>query len=144
MGIQQALFMVGTSVVPSGSGTWDVVATANPPGTLAADITFGSDGNVSYTSGSSGPSFWVTPQSGGVGAGYWLRGTQTASNGLGTMTAPTGWNSLSTNRTFSLSFTSSGANEANRTFTFEIATDAAGTNVIATYTNVTFFVIFLD
>lgn len=112
------------AVVPAGTYTHTVVDPADADST----ITFSSAGTWSSTAVPSTSGTWKTGS--GTGADYWIRWTTTAGT-LTTGTAGT-WQQLSTNRTFGRNRTAIGI--VSCTGTVEIATDAAGTNIIATGT----------
>lgn len=110
------------AVVPAGTYAHTVL----DPADANCTITFSSAGTWSAVPSASGT--WKTGS--GTGADYWIRWTTTAGT-LTTGTAGT-WQQLSTNRTFGRNRTILGI--VSCTGTVEIATDAAGTNIIATGT----------
>lgn len=112
------------AVVPAGTYT----RTAIDPAYAYSTITFSSAGTWSSTGGLTRSGTWKTGS--GTGADYWIRWTTTAGT-LTTGTAGT-WQQLSTDRAFGRNQTILGS--ASCTGTVEIATDAAGTNIIATGT----------
>ena len=99
-------------------GGTDAVCTVtyNADGTWAAFDDFSTTGN------------WYAPTTGGVGSGFWIRWTNTSGT-LSTGTAGS-WLALSTSKSFSVEFTPlSGSKSC--TGTVELATDAGGSNVVA-------------
>lgn len=98
-------------------------------GTAIASVSFDADGAVTGTGStlhSSG--LWFAPQSLGIGANYWIKatkvsGTNPSGSALGT------WLSLASARTWSLTRSSIGLVTCD--LSFEIAADAAGTNIVA-------------
>lgn len=112
------------AVVPAGTYTRSVIDPADAHST----ITFSSAGTWSSTGGPSTSGTWKTGS--GTGADYWIRWTTTAGT-LTTGTAGT-WQQLSTDRAFGRDRTTIGTLSC--TGTVEIATDAAGTKIIATGT----------
>jgi hypothetical protein len=76
---------------------------------------------------------WATPTTAGVGASYWIRFTRTSfSGGFGNSATPTtGWGQLNTTRSVEV-FCGAITTSASAQYTIEIATDSAGSNIIAT------------
>lgn len=109
-----------------------------PPGTAYASLIFYPDGTVNYSSnnGSGSKANWATPTTSGIGSSYWIRFTQTSSYSSTTETdsARGVWLQLSGNRSFSVTRTQYGA--GGRTYTVQIASDSAGSNIVATKTDV--------
>lgn len=120
------------------SGVWTIVwqaagFTVSSGGSFTNDfssapstITFGSDGSITGNDGTLS-SNWGTPITPGVGAGYWIKftlGSGAASwNGatLGT------WLQLNSSRVAS----ATGSGTKFKDFSYSIATDSSGTNVVA-------------
>jgi hypothetical protein len=104
----------------------------------AVDIFFGNEGDLDYdvnsiiTDGGS----WGSPETPGVGASYWLRGTLGVGNGTMNGAALGVWHSLSSARQFWMSAAPAGVSRE-RTVLFEIATDSGGSNIIDSQ-NITF------
>lgn len=82
---------------------------------------------------------WGSPTTAGAGGNYWVRFTRTSYTPIGDpefSTATTGWENLGVNR-FVSAFTSfDSLNSTSATYTIQIATDSAGSNIIATRTGV--------
>ena len=98
-----------------------------------------SDGSISRSGNgsvlvSTGSNQWCSTVAPGVGAFFWCQFSQTSGVGASTNSAPApGWHPLTSNRRFSRA--SPGADPQRiLTFTIRIATDAAGTNIVATWT----------
>lgn len=131
MGIIQML--VGGWRVVSNFVQWDIFA-SNTAGNLAtASFTLNPDGSVTGLAtptdagGTPGSSAWHSPVVGGVGANYWCRFTPTV--GTATTNDAVGWTQLNAARSITKGAT---AGAAGCTFTIEIATDAAGANIVLT------------
>lgn len=99
-------------------------------------VQFGSDGTTSgATTGTGSPSItegwgnanWFQPTATGVGASYWIK--ITATSGAFTSNGASGWTSLASAVACTLT-QSSGAGTSTVTFRIQIATDAAGANVV--------------
>ena len=100
----------------------------------SAAVTFATDGTFGFTGDFTtvGPN-WFDPTTTGVGSSYWVRCTVTA--GTGPTSGTTGsWLQLSSSRSWQWDRTTVGTTTA--TVTWEIATDAAGANIIASVTGV--------
>lgn len=106
---------------------------------VLCNVTFNTNGTWVQTD-NDGPQIsgnWGTPTTTGVGAGYWIKFTQTASTGSGgSATSTTGWLQLNSAQTVTVSKTNSGTLALAVTYTIQIATDSAGSNVVATATGV--------
>lgn len=132
-GILQALIGAVSGIVRSISA-WDVVGDDVPGNSAIATFSVNSDGSISGLGAlnnltTSGGNAWYRPNIVGIGSNYWVRFTPTAgtlsTNGAATFTQ------LNANR----SVTKQGSTgAASCTFTIEIATDAAGTNIVLTST----------
>lgn len=102
------------------------------PATASCSFTFGTDGAGTFTGNLSPASTpWFTPLTAGIGSSYWVKVT------LNTGTAPGGdvtgsWLALSSARSWSLTRAINGTVSNN--LTVQIASDAAGANVVATAT----------
>ena len=105
-------------------------------GTAFADLIFYSDGSIGYSSnnGSGSAGTWANKTN--VGASYWIRFTQTSSYSSSTETGSARgvWHQLSSNRLFGVSRSLGGA--GGRFYTVQIASDSAGSNIVATKTDV--------
>jgi len=105
----------------------------NASGAVNASVVFNSNGTVTLsatpiTDDASGPTNWASPTTTGIGSSYWIRATATS----GTLTTGTSgaWVSLASNVTFAKS--TSGTGTSTVTFTIDIASDAAGSNIVFT------------
>jgi hypothetical protein len=117
----------------------EIFGEANPGGTAYAEYSFGTDGSIvgaSSQSGSFAVGNWTTPITAGIGSSYWIRATQTSSSGPSTeYGASRGvWLQLNSQRTFGVSKTANGLSA--RVYTFQIASDSGGSNIVATATGV--------
>lgn len=110
--------------VPAGAYTRTEVS----PTDSTCNFQFSSDGTWIVTDDFGSTGSWETGT--GTGADYWIRWT-TTSGALTTGTAGS-WLQLSTSRVFGKTRTLNGAGTDSVTGTVEIATDAAGANIIAT------------
>jgi hypothetical protein len=79
---------------------------------------------------------WTTPTTAGIGSSYWIRVTQTSSSGPSTEYGDSRgvWLQLNTGRTFGVEKTANGL--STRVYTFEIASDSGGSNIVASKTGV--------
>lgn len=97
-----------------------------------ASINFQSDGDVGQVTGGGGGSdigVWITPQTGTPFTRYWIQ--RTLNSGSLDEDPGTGWLRLDTTRQWSTGAT------LTANLDFDIATDASGTNIISSATNVT-------
>lgn len=118
--------------------------TAYPGDNAFADITFNSNGTISLGTsnlGTQGSGNWATPTTTNIGSSYWIRATQTGSYGTGGIGGATQygstrgvWISLQNVPTYGVSRTGNGM--GGFYYTFQIATDSGGSNIIATVTNI--------
>jgi hypothetical protein len=120
---------------PSPFNVYDVWADSFPGDNAVATISFLSDGTITTSmldsdGGSTiGSSNWGQPTTTGIGANYWIR--LTATSGTFTTNGASGWTNLAS----TVSATKSAfSGTASVTFTIEIATDAAGANIVLTST----------
>ena len=109
------------AVVPAGSYSDN----QQSPTDADCTITFNTNGSWSCTGDSGGSGIWKT--GGGTGANYWIKWTNTSGT-LSSGTAGT-WQQISTNPAFGVVFTGINGSKS-CTGTVQIATDAAGVNVI--------------
>ena len=94
----------------------------------APSVTYQTDGALS-ANGLTSPDSWGTPASAGVGSGYWIN--VASGSGTGTMSGTFGvWLQLSTARNWTMTAAPNGQSR-DRTCGYQIATDAAGANVVA-------------
>lgn len=80
---------------------------------------------------------WGSPATAGIGAGYWIRFTRTATSGFGAAaasTASTGWLQLNSGR--EIVIFQSPANQINATYTIEISSSSSGSPVLTTRTGI--------
>ena len=120
----------GVVSLTAGSCIGDGVLAGGPSsGIVQVNSTGAMTLSASSSGPTSGPSNWYAPTSTGVGSFYWARFTLTA----GTFTSGTTgtWINLSAGASVTKSV-ASGTGSASATFTIEIASDAAGTNILAT------------
>lgn len=120
------------SITDSAPFTSIAINEASP---VYVELTFYSDGTWgAYLEQGFGPSEgnWATPTTAGVGASYWIRFTRTFfSIGFNDSSTPTtGWLQLNSSRSISVNNGGTSAS-ASATYTIEIATDSAGSNIIA-------------
>lgn len=122
--------MGGTGPLNQSFTAWSVIATTIG-GSSTASLRFNSNGTVTYTATASGTgsgsSNWYIPTTAGAGNSYYIRGTPTS----GTFTSgPTTWTSMSGSPQFILTRVATGQSTVE--FTVDIATDAAGVNIVFT------------
>jgi hypothetical protein len=99
------------------------------PGTATSSIRLNDDGSITYATGTTNPAgAWFTPTTGGVGASYWARVTVNA-GALSSGTAGS-WVAISSAPLWSRIRSGIGSDQVD--FTLQIASDAAGTNIVAT------------
>ena len=80
---------------------------------------------------------WGSPATAGIGAGYWIRFTRTATSGFGAAaasTASTGWLQLNSGR--EIVVFQSPAYQINATYTIEISSSSSGSPVLTTRTGI--------
>ena len=124
------------------------VPVAPPPFTQTSVVatSFNTNGSWSGQTSTGGivSNTWFTPTTAGIGSSYWIRFTLVSQSGPAFMTfnltgVPTVWTSLSTqlNTQMTLVDTPGGSqtDSATRVWNVEIASDAAGTNIVATKFN---------
>ena len=117
-----------------------VFGTAYPGRTAYAESIWNTNGTLQEGTSSSGiqsSGNWASPTTTGIGSGYWVRFTETASSGAGQTVygSPRGvWLQLSSAHTFGVSRTLNGGGY--REYTVQIATDSGGSNIVATKTNI--------
>lgn len=114
---------------------WSVVYSGTAALNVAISrLIFNSDGSVisnGQTLGGGtiqGSANWYSPITGGIGASYWIRATSIVGDPLAL--GPLTFTSLATSQIFSQSASKNVIRST--TFTIQIATDAAGTNVVFT------------
>ncbi len=111
------------AVVPGGTYTRHETS----PTDAVCNLTFNSSGAWTITDDSSSTGTWLTGT--GTGANYWVRWT----SGIGSLSTGTAgtWQQLNVSRTFGVTFTGLNGSQT-ATGTVHIATDAGGSNIIAT------------
>lgn len=105
----------------------------------SANLSFRTDGTwlaLGIYSGASQSGNWYSPTTTSIGNSYWIRFTRTAVSGSGTTTTNTGWLQLSSNRTIQATRTTPSPGSVSATYTIDIATDSAGSNIVKTFTSV--------
>ena len=108
-------------------------------GTAYAEYRFAADGGIlggNSQSGTFAVGNWTTPTTAGIGSSYWVRCTQTSSSGPSTEYGESRgvWHQLNTGRIFGVEKTANGL--STRVYTFEIASDSGGSNIVATATGI--------
>ena len=82
---------------------------------------------------------WANPIADGLGNNYWIKFTRTSTSGSnGASTATSGWQQLNAYKYISVRKNTGGTLTYTAVYTIQIASDSAGTNIIATATNVSF------
>lgn len=109
---------------------WNVARTGNAPAPVFASMTFKADGTIVKVGTGDGTERWYAYTSPNIGARFWAKATVT-SGSLSTNEL-SAWTKLDADRELEVLRASVGG--ASGTFTIEIATDAAGTNRVATWT----------
>ena len=117
----------------------EIFGEANSGGTAYAEYRFAADGGIlggTSQSGTFAVGNWTTPVTAGIGSSYWIRCTQTSSSGPSTEYGESRgvWHQLNTGRIFGVSKTATGLSA--RVYTFQIASDSGGSNIVATATGV--------
>src|SRR6516164_730751 len=126
-------FFVGGDI-NSSFAAWDAFGTSSPGTAASGTLTFKSDGSVTgsglnINSTAPGSGNWFTPTTTGIGSGYWIRAT--ATSGSITTGVMNSWLQLSSNASWTKNATSGAGSVV---ITFEIATDAGGSNIVLTST----------
>lgn len=127
-GIMMAAMAGVRPPVPNPLPARSAVSSVISPATAAASLTFTSNGL--YSSTGEVDVNWYLPTTAAIGNGYWVRANITGDAPAGP--ASGAWSQLNINRTWSLSQSSVGTKTC--TLSLAIATDAGGTNIIATGT----------
>ena len=128
-GVWRQVFAAFSIVNPLAGGTYidgDVA-----PGSVSCTMSVGSDGYIGFSgvaAGDLGGQLWGTPQTAGVGVGYWVRVTLTS--GTFSSSAGSGWLQLSTTRHWTRNRPTSGIGTTSCTCTVEIATDSGGASIV--------------
>lgn len=133
MGFLGGLFIEAGA--PTSSYNGGIVSYNTPAGGSSASLSFNTDGSITSTGTTtgSGPNLghskWFIPLSAGIGSSYWIRATLSSGNAWtsGTMGS---WIQLSSIRTWTTN-AAGGSVKSNVTL-FEIASDAGGSNIVAT------------
>lgn len=125
---QQLLFGVVSNVYREFTGGTNIDFEVDP-NDANTGITMVTDGSVANIgSAPSAMDNWYVPNVAGIGNVHWVRATVTAGT-LSTGTAGS-WLQLNSNRTWTRAQTVIGSSSV--TFTLELATDAAGANIVDT------------
>lgn len=131
-GIQQML-LAAAGGINKLFAAWDVFATAAPGALATATFTLNPVGSVAATTNpgdagtTPGSASWYIPNVSGIGSNYWCRFTPTS--GTATTNDAVGWTQMNVARSITKGAT---AGAAGCTFTLEIASDAAGANIVLT------------
>lgn len=117
----------------------EIFGEANSGGTAYAEYQFNGNGTIvggNSQSGSFSVGNWTTPTTAGIGSSYWVRATQTSSSGPSTEYGNSRgvWHQISGAPVFGVSKTANGLSA--RVYTFQIASDSGGSNIVATATGV--------
>ena len=129
-----------SAITISLAGLTGVYGLAYPGNTAYAELIFNSNGTVQQGTSDSGiqsNSSWATPTTTGIGSSYWVRFTETASSGAGQTvygSARGVWHQISSTLYFGVSRTANGGGY--RTYTVEISSNSAGSNIVATKTGI--------
>lgn len=91
--------------------------------TSTATLTFASNGNVDFDQNAGAK--WFDPPDANIGNSYWIRATGDAGAGPALNT----WHALSTSRSWAV--TRSAVGSTSRNLTIQIASDSAGTTIVA-------------
>jgi len=138
--ISMSNFYGKSAITISLASLTSVFGTAYPGQTAYAESIWNTNGTLQEGTSSSGiqrSGNWASPTTTGIGSGYWVRFTETASSGAGQTVygSPRGvWLQLSSAHTFGVSRTLNGGGY--REYTVQIATDSGGSNIVATKTNI--------
>ena len=135
-GVWRKVFSAGGVVNPLPFTYWIDVTTLSPADATAA-IQFRSDGVLNiYGSLGIDALSWFAPTEVGIGAAYWIRLTVTSGDGPNSGDSTGAWLSLSVTRTWSWTVTSNSGGLRSGVVTVQIATDSAGSNIVASKTGV--------
>ena len=130
VGMFRGVSMAGT-LRPSGNAIW-TISDERFSGTAIASIVFSANGTTNGQ-GSGFFASWYSPSNATIGAQYWIRATKTAGFTGFPQGSPLGtWISLNTTPSWSVTWGGTGGRGC--TLTFQISTNSAGTNIVATYT----------
>ena len=134
MSHQQMLFMGGASastVTPTAS--YSILGFGNPGVSVAAQVTFRTDGSVTRFSTDQGTltaAPWFNPVTASAGDNYWIRFTRTSGN-VATNGTEGVWQQLNAVRNIGYLATTNSNLEGH--WTAEIAPNSAGTGILGTY-----------
>jgi hypothetical protein len=129
-----------SAITISLAGLTGVYGTAYPGGTAYSELIFNSNGTIQAGTSNSGiqsAGNWASPTTTGIGSSYWVRFTETASSGAGQTvygSARGVWHQISSTLYFGVSRTANGGGY--RTYTVEISSNSAGSNIVATKTGI--------
>ena len=130
------------TILPSLASLPNLFAQAN--NVTAVSVTYQTNGNWIVTQNAvESYGAWYTPTTAGISSNYWIRYTKTYFSGFGNVelfeiSIPLTWTSMSSERRPGMLLRANGIPASGRytsRWTVEIATDAAGTNIVATKTN---------
>jgi hypothetical protein len=125
-----------TSGVVSPLNITDAIRTTVSPTVATATVDFNSDGTGTSTAAISGTNSWswYSPTTTNIGSSFWIRATLVSGTTPTSGTMNT-WISLSTGPNWSNTLSGTGFRVSE--IQFDIATDSAGTNIVATDASVT-------
>jgi hypothetical protein len=129
-----------SAITISLAGLTGVFGTAYPGNTAFAELIFNSNGTIqagTSNDGTQSAGNWASPTTTGIGSSYWVRFTETASSGAGQTvygSARGVWHQISSTLYFGVSRTANGGGY--RTYTVEISSNSAGSNIVATKTGI--------
>ncbi len=129
-----------SAITISLAGLTGVYGLAYPGNTAFAELIFNSNGTIqagTSNDGTQSAGNWASPTTTGIGSSYWVRFTETASSGAGQTvygSARGVWHQISSTLYFGVSRTANGGGY--RTYTVEISSNSAGSNIVATKTGI--------
>lgn len=130
-GVWRKIFSGATVAIPG------IVLGNTSTSTSSAALLLYADGTMGATGSDSAldAAFWRTPTEAGAGAGYWVRLTVTAGAAPSSGSSTGAWVSLASTVSWQWSRSTVGSTTA--TVTLEIASDSAGTTVLASRSGIT-------
>ncbi len=129
-----------SAITISLAGLTGVYGIAYPGNTAFSELIFNSNGTIqagTSNDGTQSAGNWASPTTTGIGSSYWVRFTETASSGAGQTvygSARGVWHQISSTLYFGVSRTANGGGY--RTYTVEISSNSAGSNIVATKTGI--------